>query len=93
MIVILEVVILVTILLLMRPLYPAARCGHVQVRCGLHLSVFFIGSSGSLQSGSGPGRIVDALIAEANGRGGLDNITAIVIQVVGVGATAVGANG
>ncbi len=42
---------------------------------------------------SGPGRIVDALIAEANGRGGLDNITAIVIQVVGVGATAVGANG
>ncbi len=33
---------------------------------------------------SGPGRIVDALIAEANGRGGLDNITAIVIQVVGV---------
>lgn len=33
---------------------------------------------------SGPGRIVDALIAEANGRGGLDNITAIVIQVVQV---------
>ncbi len=32
---------------------------------------------------SGPGRIVDALITEANGRGGLDNITAIVIQVVG----------
>jgi len=32
---------------------------------------------------SGPGRIVDALIAEANGRGGLDNITAIVVQVVG----------
>jgi len=31
-----------------------------------------------------PGRIVDALIAEANGRGGLDNITAIVIQVVSV---------
>jgi protein phosphatase len=30
---------------------------------------------------SSPGRIVDALIAEANGRGGLDNITAIVIQV------------
>lgn len=35
---------------------------------------------------SGPGRIVDALIAEANGRGGLDNITAIVIQVVGAGS-------
>ena len=31
---------------------------------------------------SGPGRIVDSLIAEANGRGGLDNITAIVVQVV-----------
>jgi len=42
---------------------------------------------------SGPGRIVDALIAEANGRGGLDNITAIVIQIVGVQAPAVGANG
>ncbi len=42
---------------------------------------------------SGPGRIVDALIAEANGRGGLDNITAIVIQVVGVEGPAVGANG
>ncbi len=33
---------------------------------------------------SGPGRIVDSLIAEANGRGGLDNITAIVIQVLAV---------
>src|SRR5204862_3429757 len=33
---------------------------------------------------STPGRIVDALISEANGRGGLDNITAIVIQVTGV---------
>ena len=42
---------------------------------------------------SGPGRIVDALIAEANGRGGLDNITAIVIQVVGVDLPAVGAHG
>jgi protein phosphatase len=29
-----------------------------------------------------PARMVDALIAEANGRGGLDNITAIVVQVV-----------
>ena len=28
-----------------------------------------------------PGRVVDALISEANGRGGLDNITAIVVQV------------
>ncbi len=42
---------------------------------------------------SGPGRIVDALIAEANGRGGLDNITAIVIQVVGVDTPAVQAHG
>jgi serine/threonine protein phosphatase PrpC len=33
---------------------------------------------------SGPGRIVDSLIAEANGRGGLDNITAIVIQIAGL---------
>ena len=37
---------------------------------------------------SGPGRIVDALIAEANGRGGLDNITAIVIQVTAVDSPA-----
>ena len=29
-----------------------------------------------------PDRKVHALIAEANGRGGLDNITAIVIQVM-----------
>ena len=29
-----------------------------------------------------PQRIVDALIAEANGRGGLDNITAIVVSVI-----------
>ncbi|MDA1082369.1 MAG: Stp1/IreP family PP2C-type Ser/Thr phosphatase [Gemmatimonadetes bacterium] len=35
---------------------------------------------------SSPGRIVDALIAEANGRGGLDNITAIVVQVGAVDA-------
>jgi protein phosphatase len=27
-------------------------------------------------------RVVDALIAEANGRGGLDNITAIVVRVL-----------
>jgi len=39
-----------------------------------------------LLSRSGPGRLVDALIAEANGRGGLDNITAIVVQVVSVDA-------
>ncbi len=35
---------------------------------------------------SAPARLVDALIAEANGRGGLDNITAIVVQVQSVDA-------
>ena len=35
---------------------------------------------------SGPGHIVDALIAEANARGGVDNITAIVVQVDGAEA-------
>lgn len=39
---------------------------------------------------SSPSRIVDALIAEANGRGGLDNITAIVIQVGAVDTSASG---
>ena len=34
---------------------------------------------------STPARIVDALIADANGRGGLDNVTAIVIRVEGIG--------
>jgi protein phosphatase len=42
---------------------------------------------------AGPGRIVDALIAEANGRGGLDNITAIVVQVTAVDAPTVGSRG
>jgi len=36
-----------------------------------------------LLSRAGPGKIVDSLIADANGRGGLDNITAIVVQVTG----------
>lgn len=40
-----------------------------------------------LLSRASAGRIVDALIAEANYRGGLDNITAIVVQVVTVGAS------
>jgi protein phosphatase len=35
-----------------------------------------------LSSRMSPGRLVDALIHEANGRGGLDNITAVVIQVL-----------
>jgi protein phosphatase len=34
-----------------------------------------------LLSRASAGRVVDALIAEANYRGGLDNITAIVIQI------------
>ncbi|CAA9358617.1 MAG: Protein serine/threonine phosphatase PrpC, regulation of stationary phase, partial [uncultured Gemmatimonadaceae bacterium] len=33
-----------------------------------------------------PRKIVDALIKEANARGGLDNITAIVIRIEGVDA-------
>lgn len=33
---------------------------------------------------SAPARMVDALITEANGRGGLDNITAVVVQVTAV---------
>ena len=37
-----------------------------------------------LLSRASAGRVVDALIAEANYRGGLDNITAIVVQVTGV---------
>jgi PPM family protein phosphatase len=35
-----------------------------------------------LCSRTSPGRLVDALINEANGRGGLDNITAVVVQVM-----------
>ncbi|MEJ7810210.1 MAG: Stp1/IreP family PP2C-type Ser/Thr phosphatase [Gemmatimonadaceae bacterium] len=39
-----------------------------------------------LSSRASPQRLVEALISEANGRGGLDNITAIVIQVLGLGS-------
>jgi protein phosphatase len=35
-----------------------------------------------LMARAAPQRIVDALISEANGRGGLDNITAIVVSIV-----------
>jgi protein phosphatase len=38
-----------------------------------------------LLSRASAGRVVDALIAEANYRGGLDNITAIVVQITAVG--------
>ena len=37
-----------------------------------------------LVSRATPERIVDALISEANGRGGLDNITAVLVKVVAV---------
>jgi protein phosphatase len=40
-----------------------------------------------LASNAQPRRVVDALIAEANGRGGLDNITAVLVQVHEVVAT------
>lgn len=42
-----------------------------------------------LLSRASAGRVVDALIAEANYRGGLDNITAIVVQVLQVDLTSV----
>ncbi len=41
-----------------------------------------------LEGRSGPGRMVDALINEANRRGGVDNITAIVVQVLQVARVA-----
>jgi protein phosphatase len=40
-----------------------------------------------LASNAAPRRVVDALIAEANGRGGLDNITAVLVQVHEVAVT------
>jgi protein phosphatase len=43
-----------------------------------------------LSSNAAPRRVVDALIAEANGRGGLDNITAILVQVHAVEAASQG---
>jgi serine/threonine protein phosphatase PrpC len=41
-----------------------------------------------LLSRASAGRLVDALIAEANYRGGLDNITAIIVQITAVESTA-----
>jgi protein phosphatase len=37
-----------------------------------------------LLSRASAGRVVDALIAEANYRGGLDNITAVVVQITAI---------
>ena len=37
-----------------------------------------------IASQQSPGRLVDSLIEEANSRGGLDNITAVVVRVVGL---------
>ncbi len=45
-----------------------------------------------LSSRAEPERKVQALITEANGRGGLDNITAIIVQVIDVEAETTGAN-
>lgn len=45
-----------------------------------------------LESKQTPGRMVDAMITEANRRGGLDNITAIIVQVLQVHSTAVSGN-
>jgi serine/threonine protein phosphatase PrpC len=39
-----------------------------------------------LMTRTSPARIVDMLVQEANGRGGLDNITAIVVQVPAIDA-------
>ena len=45
-----------------------------------------------LASRAEPERKVQALISEANGRGGLDNITAIIVQVLDTGAGSGGVN-
>ena len=46
-----------------------------------------------LSSRATPQRVVEALIAEANGRGGLDNITAIVVHVLTVDESGTGEYG
>jgi len=46
-----------------------------------------------LLSRASPARMVDALIAEANGRGGLDNITAVIVQVISLEAAPAGGAG
>jgi protein phosphatase len=72
-----------------REVEPDTYSGNVQAG-----DVFLVASDGLtgmvddarlqylLTSRSSPGRLVDALINEANGRGGLDNITAVVVQVL-----------
>ena len=46
-----------------------------------------------LETRQTPGRIVDTMITEANRRGGLDNITAIVVQVIQVHSGVTGTTG
>ncbi|HEU4631397.1 MAG TPA: Stp1/IreP family PP2C-type Ser/Thr phosphatase [Gemmatimonadaceae bacterium] len=46
-----------------------------------------------LLSRASPARMVDALIAEANGRGGLDNITAVIVQVTSLESAPAGGGG
>ena len=46
-----------------------------------------------LETRGTPGRMVDAMITEANRRGGLDNITAIVVQVQQVHGGLTGSTG
>ena len=46
-----------------------------------------------LETKGTPGRMVDAMITEANRRGGLDNITAIVVQVMSVYGMPTGTTG
>jgi PPM family protein phosphatase len=72
-----------------REVEPDTYAGEVQAG-----DVFLVASDGLtgmvddarlqhlLASHASPGRLVDALVNEANGRGGLDNITAVVIQVL-----------
>ena len=46
-----------------------------------------------VESRGTPGRMVDAMITEANRRGGLDNITAVVVQVLSVHGMPTGTTG
>jgi len=72
---------------------PTSAKVRVQMSCARTGDIFLVASDGLtgmvddrrlaqlLMSRAEPERKVQALIAEANGRGGLDNITAIVVHV------------